>query len=60
MLVKQLAFILLLVKSRSPPTKVGGEGGTNRIAELAEKAGSTLDPVTMDQTLLQSLRQKYQ
>ena len=41
-------------------TKVGGEGGTNRIAELAEKAGSTLDPVTVDQALLDSLRQKYQ
>ena len=28
--------------------------------ELAEKAESTLDPVTVDQALLQSLRQKYQ
>ena len=36
------------------------EGEINRITELAEKAGSTLDPVTMDQALLQSLRQKYQ
>ena len=38
------------------------EGEIDRITELAdhEKAGSTLDPVTVDQALLQSLRQKYQ
>ena len=36
------------------------EGEIDRITELAKKAGSTLDPVTMDQALLQSLRQKYQ
>jgi len=30
------------------------------ITELAEKAGSTLDPVTVDQDLLLALRQKYQ
>ena len=36
------------------------EGETDRITELADKTGSTLDPVTMDQALLQSLRQKYQ
>lgn len=36
------------------------EGETDKIAELAEKAGSTLDPVTVDHALLQTLRQKYQ
>lgn len=41
-------------------TKTGSEEDTKRITELAEKAGSTLDPVTVDQALLQSLRQKYQ
>jgi len=40
--------------------KTSIEGETDRIAELAEKASSTLDPITVDQTLLQSLRQKYQ
>ena len=41
-------------------TKSSSEGEVDRITELAEKAGSTLDPVTVDQALLQSLRQKYQ
>ena len=41
-------------------TKYSSEGEVNKITELAEKAGSTLDPVTVDQALLQSLRQKYQ
>ena len=40
--------------------KMSAEGETDKITELAEKAGSTLDPVTVDQALLQSLRQKYQ
>ena len=44
----------------SQPVDDNGEGEIDRITELAEKAGSTLDPVTMDQALLQSLRQKYQ
>ena len=41
-------------------TKTQSEGEIDRIAELAKKGGSTLDPVTVDQALLQSLRQKYQ
>ena len=41
-------------------TKSSSEVEVDRITELAEKAGSTLDPVTVDQALLQSLRQKYQ
>ena len=36
------------------------EGEIDRITAVAEKAGSTLDPVAVDQALLQSLRQKYQ
>ena len=40
--------------------KSNSEGKADRITDLAEKAGSTLDPVTVDQVLLQSLRQKYQ
>ena len=47
-------------KETLPDAKTSSEGETDRITELAEKAGSTLDPVTMDQALLQSLRQKYQ
>lgn len=47
-------------KENLPDIKAGSEGETDRITELAEKAGSSLDPVTVDQTLLQSLRQKYQ
>jgi len=39
--------------------KTSIEGETDKIAELVEKAGSTLDQITVDQTLLQSLRQKY-
>jgi len=34
------------------------EGQRDEIAKLAEKAGSTLDPVTVDQDLLLALRQK--
>ena len=41
-------------------TNTSSEGEIDRITELAEKGGSTLDPVTVDQALLQSLRQKYQ
>ena len=40
--------------------KSNSEGDADRITELAEKARSTLDPVTVDQALLQSLGQKYQ
>ena len=47
-------------KETLPDAKTSSEGETDRITELAEKAGSTLDPVTVDQALLQSLRQKYQ
>ena len=47
-------------KETLPDAKTSSEGETDRITELAEKAGSTLDPVTVDQVLLQSLRQKYQ
>ena len=47
-------------KETLPDAKTSSEGETNKITELAEKAGSTLDPVTVDQALLQSLRQKYQ
>ena len=32
----------------------------DEIVKLAEKAGSTLDPVTVDQDLLKTLRHKYQ
>ena len=47
-------------KETLPDAKTSSEGETDRITELAEKAGSALDPVTVDQALLQSLRQKYQ
>jgi len=36
------------------------EDQRDEIVKLAEKAGSTLDPITIDQDLLQTLRQKYQ
>ena len=41
-------------------TRTSSEGETDKIAQLVEKAGSTLDPVIVDQALLESLRQKYQ
>lgn len=47
-------------KETSFDMKSSRVGEMERIGELAEKAGSTLDPVTVDQALLQSLRQKYQ
>ena len=47
-------------KETLPDAKTSSERETDRITELADKAGSTLDPVTVDQALLQSLRQKYQ
>ena len=40
--------------------QVISEEQRDEITKLAEKAGSTLDPVTVDQDLLQTLRQKYQ
>ena len=48
------------MKETLSDTRTSSEGETDKITELDEKAGSTLDPVTVDQALLESLMQKYQ